>query len=367
MESGSPDPDPDLAILSRRWLPRLFFFGVFLFLIYHFLRLLAIFVAPITVAAALGIIFYPLHRFWSQPVPRPNLTAALSTWTVLLLAILPVAVMSWFLLREADVVLPAARAWLQGSSGAAGTGLPEKLAWSSEAVARVLPGWQSCLDGVFLSGVEQASQRLTTLGTQLLKNMVFVFFQTGVMIVSLFFCFRDGLRMMRVVADLVPMTPGNQGLIMENISRTLIALTRGVFITAAAQGILAGIGFLAVGVRFPILFAFATGFLAMVPFLGAALVWLPIGIYTAAKVSLAKGIFVLAWGALVVSLVDNLLRPILIGREARLPVLLLFFAIVGGLKTYGFEGMILGPLILVTVLTFVRIYREQYRSPTTEG
>ena len=130
-------------------------------------------------------------------------------------------------------------------------------------------------------------------------------------------------------------------------------------LTAASQGFLAGVGFALAGVPVPVFLGFTAAFAALVPPFGPTLVWLPVALYQLTQ-SKAAGLFLLLWGALVVSTVDNFLRPMLIGSKAKLPFLLLFFGILGGLRTYGFLGLILGPLLIAMTLAFIQIYREEY-------
>ena len=142
---------------------------------------------------------------------------------------------------------------------------------------------------------------------------------------------------------------------------TITAVVRGMFLIAISKGTLAGIGFSIGQVPSPAVLGFVTMFLALIPFVGATVVWLPVSIYYLAQGSMGKGIFLLLWGALVVSLVDDFLRPILIGSRAKLPFLFLFFGILGGIKIYGPLGLFLGPLLVALVIAFIKIYREEYQ------
>ena len=130
---------------------------------------------------------------------------------------------------------------------------------------------------------------------------------------------------------------------------------------AAPQGLLAGLGYWVAGAQVPILLAIATFVGSLIPFIGAAAVWIPtcVVIYLSGHPWAALGLAL--WGALVVSLVDNFMKPILIGREMKLPVLWLFLAIIGGLKLFGFLGVIVGPAALALAFACYRIYTEGRR------
>jgi len=113
------------------------------------------------------------------------------------------------------------------------------------------------------------------------------------------------------------------------------------------------------GVGLPILLGAATAVAALFPLGGSALIWLPVSIYAFYSVSHGVGIFLFLWGFLVVGLTDNFLRPILIGSEAKLPIVLVFIGVIGGFRVYGLMGLLLGPVIVACMLAFVKIYRQE--------
>jgi predicted PurR-regulated permease PerM len=145
--------------------------------------------------------------------------------------------------------------------------------------------------------------------------------------------------------------------IAARVYETFRAVTIGVFVTAAAQGFAATVGFWISDVRLPMLLGLATG---MASLLGASFViTVPVALFVMSQ-SKAWGIFLLIWGMVVVGMLDNFLKPILIGSKARMPFFLIFFSIICGLKLYGPMGFLLGPILVASFLTFVKIYREEY-------
>src|SRR5690606_3678293 len=170
----------------------------------------------------------------------------------------------------------------------------------------------------------------------------------------------DGHRAVRWILDLVPMEEENKQLVVGRLDRTLSAIVRGAFITASAQGALTGVGLAATGIPAPVLLGFVSALLAFVPFVGASLVWAPAAIYLAVTGKLLAGAALAAWGMLVVGLVDNFLRPYVVGEHAQLPILLLLVGILGGIQVYGLIGALVSPLLIASVLAFAQIYRDQY-------
>jgi predicted PurR-regulated permease PerM len=178
--------------------------------------------------------------------------------------------------------------------------------------------------------------------------------------VALFFFFRDGDRYAALLAELLPLEKRHQELVVSTFSRTVSAVVRGTFLTALTQGLLAGAGFAVAGVPVPVLLGLATFITSMIPFLGATSVWLPVAIWLFIQDHTVAGIGLALWGACVVSVVDNIIKPVVIGEGTKIPVFLLFFTILGGLRVYGVLGVFLGPIILAMGLSFLSIYRELY-------
>ena len=131
------------------------------------------------------------------------------------------------------------------------------------------------------------------------------------------------------------------------------------------QGALALIGYLIAGVPLALFFGVLTGFAALIPVVGAALIWLPIGVFVLLEAP-GWGVFILLWGLFLVSLIDNLLKPIIIGNRTRMPILLIFCAMIGGANVYGVTGFIIGPILVSVLLAFITIYREYYLNENGE-
>jgi predicted PurR-regulated permease PerM len=175
--------------------------------------------------------------------------------------------------------------------------------------------------------------------------------------VALFFAFLDGDAFLRWTLNLIPMETSHKNALAKRAYDTFRAVTAGVFITAAAQGATAMLGFLIAGVNLPVLLGLAVGAVSL---LGASfIITMPVALFMF-KDSVGWGIFLLLWGMIVVGWLDNLLKPLLIGSRARMPFILVFFSILGGLKMYGLLGLILGPILMASLMTFIKIYRDTY-------
>jgi predicted PurR-regulated permease PerM len=143
------------------------------------------------------------------------------------------------------------------------------------------------------------------------------------------------------------------------VYQTITAVISGALLTAGAQGLLAMIGYLIAGVPLAVFFGVLTGISGMIPVVGAGLIWAPIAVFVFLE-DPSWGIFVAVWGFVLVSLADNFLKPVLIGSQARMPILLVFCAIIGGMNVYGVTGVIIGPILIAVLLAFITIYRDSY-------
>jgi predicted PurR-regulated permease PerM len=361
--AASPAPASAPRRVSRELLFQVFFFAVFGFLLYQLARVLAPFMASLTGALIVALIFYPLHVRLRRRLRPPSAAACVTTLLALTTIIVPLLTLGWLLFREAAEFVPTARDLLRdGAAAVRGDELvlpaPLERLWDlgNEWLARA----RIDVRQVALDGIRQLGNTMTELGTAMVRNVVLLMFDVIVLVFALFFFLRDGPATSRRILDLVPMEEASKNLILERLYRTLAAIVRGAFLTASTQGVLAGAAFAVAGVRFPVLLGFATALFAVVPILGAAAVWAPVGLYLWYVGDTGAGIGVLLWGALVVSLSDNFLRPYLIGEHAQLPILLLFVGILGGLQVYGVAGALISPLLIASVLAFAAIFREQY-------
>jgi predicted PurR-regulated permease PerM len=183
----------------------------------------------------------------------------------------------------------------------------------------------------------------------------------SMLLVALFFFFRDGERMAQVVYELIPMQTDHKQRIRTQLYGTVSAVVQSSVLIALFQALLAGLGYFLIG-RLPVssLLAFLTGVASFVPVVGAALVWLPTALYVLATGELTRGGLLVLWGVLAIGSVDNFVRPLVIGGRVQIPTFLLLFALFGGLQVYGFLGIFLAPVVVALLLAFVQIYRELF-------
>jgi predicted PurR-regulated permease PerM len=357
------------APMTRHQLFAAFFFAVFLFLFYQFYLMFSVFLIPLTWAALLAIVFYPLHlRLTHLLRGRNSLASFLFTTVVILVVIVPTVLLSLLLASESVSVYQWSKEFVTGP------GLQElmdRLQGSAPARAvgffmPVLRSWNIDIADVAVKAANLVSSFLVSQATDLAKNLATVIVNFFLTTFALFFFFRDGSRMVAAIRDMVPMEPEHTDLILTRLYDTVAAVVQGTMVTSAAQGLLTGVGFFVLGVPFAVFLGCAAAFASLLP-LGTPLIWAPVAIYLGVTGSVARAVILAVWGVLVVGTVDNLLRPLLIGGRAEIPTLLLFFGMLGGLQAYGFLGIFLAPAVIAILVAFLQIYREQYNTPAGTG
>ncbi len=355
--------------MSRGQLFRFFFIGVFLFLLYQTLHILSPFYTGILGAIVVALIFFPLYRFILNKIGphRANMASSLATLLVVVTLLIPFITFTWFLLNELTTIGPIVERITAGIDGWRQGNVLVEIQW--------LKPLQNKLESIFnliqldwstmiRHSANDLINSISGLSKKLPQNIFIFSVNVLVMIITLFFLFRDGPVIFMKLKDLVPMDEKHKEHIAEQLYLTVTAVVRGIFIVAITQGSLAGFGFFISGTPSPTLLGLFTTFTAMIPFVGATAIWMPIAVYYLAQGSMVKGIFLFFWGAFVVSLIDNFIRPIIIGSRAKLPILFLFFGLLGGIKIYGAMGIFLGPLIVALLIAFIKIYREEFHPQT---
>lgn len=185
------------------------------------------------------------------------------------------------------------------------------------------------------------------------------------MVFSLFYFLVDGERILTHFTRFSPFHESQDRLIFSRFASISRAMIKGTFVVAFVQGALGGIAFWVAGVSSPVIWAILMATASLVPMLGAGLVWFPAGLFLLFTGSVWQGIFMLAFGALVISLIDNILRPKLVGHDTEMHPLLVLFSTIGGISLFGISGILIGPIIMSIFLVLAEIYAHEYGSGGT--
>jgi predicted PurR-regulated permease PerM len=329
---------------------RTFLLGAGLLLLLLAGYIFAPFLGALLAAASVALVLAPIHGSWAGRVPRhPTAAAAILTGLVCLLLAVPFVLGGWALLNEAEAAYPAAKAWINGLSE---TGLP---------LLPSLPPWMPKIDpkAIVLENLDQVSSWAGTAAQAVVRNAVFIGINFAVFTAALFLFLRDGERMVRGGSELIPLPEATKANLFARVRGVLLAVANGIFAVALLQGTLAWVGFALFRVPFSFLLGGACVLLSPIPFVGSALVWVPVVAYTALQGATGKAAALALWFVVVVGLSDNVVRPILLGAQTKLPIPLVFVGVIGALKAFGLAGLFIGPLTVALAIGFIEILRER--------
>jgi predicted PurR-regulated permease PerM len=350
--------------VTQRYLFTIGFFAVLLLLLSQIVLMFRPFLLPTLWAVILAHLMFPLHNWLTALCQgRVAVSAVLLTVGIMLLVVVPLIAMGFLLVDEAKAAQTAATVWIQSGGvqrlSAQLAALPLLGARGQEWL-----GWfivaQGNLDEFFLSSTKALRQFLVDELTGVVTNVFLLAVNFLVMILVLFFLFKDGARLFAGLYRVVPLDESHKAKIFVRLDRTLRAVVKGILVTAVVQGLAAGLAYAVLGVPFPMFLTAMTMVLAPLPVGGTALIWGPVVLYLWWVGPLWKALAMLAWGVGIVTTVDSVLKPWLIGKGAQIPVLFMFFSIVGGLALYGIIGLFLGPIIVGLLHTAILIYRDEY-------
>lgn len=319
------------------------------------------FLVPVAWAVIICYVTWPLHRSVQQRLVRQRSAAAALT-TVLLGSVVVVPLIWLMVLLQAELLalIRALPEWLEQK--------PELPAFVSRvpffgSELQSMVGQFEDLQGLLKQHALPWLKRFGTPMIGIMTNLgqdAFVLLMT---LFTLFFLFRDGLNLVRQVKQLLTYVLGDRlrGY-FETTEATVKAVVYGIVLTALAQGLLSGLGYWAVGVKAPIVLGIITTFVAMIPF-GTPFVWGSTSLWLLLHGDTWAGVALALWGGLVVSWVDNIIRPLVISSSTRIPFVLVMFGVLGGLASFGFIGLFLGPVILAMALA---VWREWLQVHETE-
>jgi len=296
--------------------------------------------------AILAILFAPVHRRIARRVGgRRNLSALLTLLLVLLLVILPLAVITGSLVQEGASLYQSIR------SGNLNFGLYFQQAIDAlpasvhETLASFDLGDIKSMQEKLASGAMQASQFLATQAFNICQDTFQFLVNFGVMMYLLFFLLRDGPLLSRSVWRAMPLDDSHKQHLLRKFTTVIRATVKGNVAVAAAQGALGGLIFWILGIQGALLWGVIMGFLSLLPAVGAALIWAPVAIYFLLTGQTWQGVVLALFGVLVIGMVDNVLRPVLVGKDTKLPDYMVLISTLGGMALFGLNGFVIGPLV----------------------
>lgn len=310
-------------------------------------------------AIVAALLFGPLfERLVEMTKGRRNTAASLTVLTIVLLGVVPAILLGFAIAREV-------------------AGIYERIQSGGINVAQIfahfqglLPTWVvELLQRAGLADLNVLRERLAGSiagGFQALATRAIDFSQSafgflialGVMLYLSFFLLRDGQHLARRIEQAVPLRPELCRELIAKIVTVIRATMKGSFVVAIVQGIIGGVIFWGLGIGGALLWAIAMGFFSLLPAIGTGLIWVPVALYLFVTGAFVKGAILVFCGVFVIGLVDNLLRPVLVGRDTQMPDYVVFISTLGGLELFGFNGIVVGPVIAALFMAVWDIFTE---------
>ncbi len=328
-----------------------------------FLLLLKPFFAPVLWACVIAVLFHPmqlrLRRAWGD---RPNLIALATLSTCVVLLVIPVlAVLASFL--QQGVAL-----YQQIDAGDIQPGQ------YIDRVRNAFPALQVLLDrfdidmeklrSTATDAAVATSQFLAQNALAVGQSTFSFFLKLALMLYVAYFLLRDGSRLTTALVEALPLGDERERLLFRKFAEVTRATVKGNLLVAMVQGALGGLIFWVLGLPAPLLWGVVMAILSLIPAVGAGLVWLPAAIYLYAVGERTPATVMLIYGVTVIGLADNVLRPILVGRDTKLPDWMVLLSTLGGLAMFGINGFVVGPLIAVLFIAFWQIFSREFNDPT---
>ena len=322
----------------------------------YFCYLLAVpFVPVLAWALALAILFAPLYRWIESKVKRPNVAAMICVLIVGVIVVVP-------------VMFVAERIISEGARGAeTAKTMVESGAWrrTLEAHPRIAPVSHWIERQLDLPGlVKNATSWLTNIATSFVRGSVVQLIGIALTLYMLFYFLRDRGAVLKSLRSLSPLTDTDMKRLFSDVSDTVHATLYGTLAVALVQGTLGGLMFWWLDLPEPLLWGIVMGLLAVIPVLGAFVIWVPAAIFLLLEGSGEKALLLTLWGTIVVGGIDNLLYPMFVGKRLRMHTVIAFISIVGGLIVFGPAGLILGPVIFTVTKFLLEIWSSRNAEQT---
>jgi predicted PurR-regulated permease PerM len=322
-------------------------------LLYGCMRVLGPFWSELFMAGVLAIVFYPVHGWLTKKTGRSGLAALLTSLGVGFLFLLPLGLFGLVLVREAKGAYDHFNQSFGPSGGFEfwGVALDKVSGWIG------VPREQ--LDDMLWGKLQGLAGGAAAKGLESLQGVGSWFASSFISLITLYFLLDSGKQILEGLRAWSPVSREAMDSLFAEIEKLVFANVYGVLSVSLAQGTLLAIGFWFMGLPSAVLWGTVTAVLSVIPMFGAGLVWVPAAVYLFAIGSVGKGLGMLAWGALVVSMADNVIRPLVLGERAQMHTGVMFFALLGGVQAFGLIGLFAGPIFFSLAIAVARLLRQE--------
>lgn len=352
--------------MCEQSLQRAFFLGLLLLVTLAFLWLIGPFFKPIFWAVVLATLFYPTFQWWERKLGGSSVLASLSTiMTIVLIVIVPLLLVGLLVAAEASSVyqrLATGEMTLPLTASDFRAMLPA-LADLLERFGVTLKELQTQLSNAALSVSQFLATNLVAFGQNALRGTALLF----LMLYLLFFFLRDGTQLLEQIIGALPIGDARERQLFRKFAEVSRATIKGTIVIGLVQGLLGGLIFWILGIEAAALWGVVMAVLSFLPAVGAAIVWVPAAALLIAIGRPFDGLLLLIFGTVIIGLADNVLRPILVGRDTQMPDYLVLLTTLGGLALFGLSGVVIGPIIGALFLTVWEMFGREYAHIASDG
>ena len=344
-----------------RYIPTIFFLSVF-YVAYLVLKPVLI---PIVLSAIVAYVSYPLYKQIQRLIKSQTWSALIVSVLILIIIAVPLIILLNSLIMQTQVVYTMSRKVIV-TGGILGSQCQAEenilcpiISPLQEIMAdpRTKYYLDDALKGISSSFIDQATNFIFAIPKRILELFIMLF--------TVFYLLKDGPRLVRWIRDLLPINHSGSTLLLRRMKKVLSAMIYGYFFIAILQGVLGGIGFFIIGIPSALFWGIIMGIAGLIPMIGTALIWIPASLFLILNgfigdnnIEIWKGIGLFLYGSLIVSTIDNFVRPKIVSTRANIHPVLVLLGVVGGIQIFGFTGLLIGPIILCMMVTLLCMYKN---------
>jgi predicted PurR-regulated permease PerM len=314
------------------------------------------FLNAIAWAIVFSIVFYPVFAFISRYIKVKSIASIITVILILAVILGPFSYLSVMLIDELKGVVSDIN---EGRLGSFTDLINNPKITSFMEKVRLYVGKESLPpDNEIIDNIRKIGTGLAEKLSIRITNIVSAAADFFFMIFTIFFLLKDGPGFLSKTKDYMPFSEEQKGRLASQIKDMVVSTVYGGVAVALIQGILGGLAFFFIGMKSPVLWGVAMSVMSFVPLIGTFSIWGPVSVYLLIEGNYLYGIGLFAYGVLVISMVDNILKPIIIGSRTKMHTLAIFFSVFGGIKLFGLIGLIMGPLITAIFVSVFEIFRN---------
>ncbi|MGA2845106.1 MAG: AI-2E family transporter [Candidatus Acidiferrales bacterium] len=349
-----------VELTTQKRLGTALFYGILVVLAYLVFLVFEPFLAPLAWAVVLVVVSYPVYarlaRKWN-----PTLAATASTVGVILILIVPALLVTGAFIHQGVEAVQEVQQQIQSGH----------FSWVNDLWLRVQARFPDANPGNLTTVIHRyADAGAAYLGSRLgavLRNTAVFLFHLAVMILAMFYLFRDGDSIVARLREVLPFEKSHRDKMIDETRELIFASVTSSLVAAVAHGILGGLAFGLTGIRAPIFWGVMMGFFSLIPLVGSALIWVPAAISLMVDGHIGMGIALMIFCSVIVGLVDNIIRPWMISGRAEMGGLVVFISVLGGISVFGMLGVVLGPIVVAAGASMLDLYAPGASARNTKG